>query len=360
MVGDAAERLEQAALGGGLDAGRTRQRRELRHDPRLLRRRQRAVLEAVLEQARGGLGIAALLDEAGERPGRFGVVRAQREHALVGGARGGRVADARLQHLARCHQRGDPDVVVGRDLGLAQLRIGERARIVIGRRDRGEHRERRGMLGDQRERGVDRLARAGLVGQALEPELREPDVQRRELTARDIAGRLVRAGGQCIDAVLEDRDGLAVAAGLDQRGDELIGEPRIVGRDRARVAQRRGCLLGRVEPLHQDLGATRQQLRAQARIALERGAAAQHVGDLVPPRVRRVQLVERGPRVDVVGPGGDELVVGLDRAVGELELLDRRSSRSSAARRAPRCCLRLISPTRARVSITFDHRPTEQ
>ena len=69
------------------------------------------------------------------------------------------------------------------------------------------------------------------------------------------------------------------------------------------------------------LARAREQLRALGGLALERGAAAQHVGELGPPRVRRVQRVERGPRLGVVGPGRDELVVRVDRALGQLELL---------------------------------------
>jgi hypothetical protein len=169
VIGHRAERLEQAALGGGLDTGRARQRRELREQARLLGRRERFVLELLLEQSRRGLGIAAFFAEPRERPRRLGVIRAQREHAVERGRGGGEVTDALAQHVAGGHQRGDLDILVLRALGLAQLRIGERARILVGRGELCEHRERGRMLGHERERVIDRDARARPILQLVEP-----------------------------------------------------------------------------------------------------------------------------------------------------------------------------------------------
>ena len=55
------------------------------------------------------------------------------------------------------------------------------------------------MLGHELERGVDRLARAAAVVEVLGAQLREPDVQRGELTARALRTR----ARQAVDAVLE-------------------------------------------------------------------------------------------------------------------------------------------------------------
>lgn len=132
MVRHAAERLEQVALCRGLDTCGARQARQLRHDPGLLGRGQRFVLEPLLENACSGLRIATLLDEARERPGGVAVIRAQREHALVGGAGRGRVAHAGLEDVARGHQRCDLEIVIRGALRLTELGIRERARIVIG------------------------------------------------------------------------------------------------------------------------------------------------------------------------------------------------------------------------------------
>jgi len=86
------------------------------------------------------------------------------------------------------------------------------------------------------------------------------------------------------------------------------------------VAQRRGGLLRRGQPVDQDLGAPGEQGGAHGRLALERGAPAQHVGELGPSRIAGVQRVERRPCFAVVGPGRDQLGVRLGRALGELEL----------------------------------------
>lgn len=175
------------------------------------------------------------------------------------------------------------------------------------------------MLGDERERGVERLLGAGLVVEPLEAKLGQADVERRQLAARDVGAGARR--GQRVDPILEDRRGLAVPIGLDQRGHQLVGEPGILGRDRARVAQGGGGLLGCIEPLGQHLGTARQQRGACGRVSLESGAAAEHIGELGPARVGLVQRVELGPRIGVIGPGGDELVVRVERALEELELL---------------------------------------
>jgi hypothetical protein len=87
------------------------------------------------------------------------------------------------------------------------------------------------------------------------------------------------------------------------------------------VAQRCRGFLGRIEPLEQHAGAAREQLGALRRIAGQRGAAAQHVGELGPVRLRLIEPIERLPGAGVVGPRRHDGDVRLDRAVGVLELL---------------------------------------
>ena len=107
------------------------------------------------------------------------MVRAQREHALVRRRAAAGSPTRALQHVAGGHQRRDLDVLVLRAVGLAQLRVGERARILVGRRELREHGERGRVLGHERERGLDRRARAGAIVEPLDAQLREPDVERR-------------------------------------------------------------------------------------------------------------------------------------------------------------------------------------
>ena len=304
-----------------------------------------------------GVRIAALLDEAGERPRRVGVVRAQREHALVGGARGGGVADARLQHVAGGHQRRDPRrrrrVAL---LGLAQLRVGERARIVVGR---GDARRARRAPSGARARAASAWSIAARAPVAIVEPL-EPAAARAgcdsagQLAARHAVASVSPASGRGAVSAAMRPSRIAAASrsrpALTQRG-------RPAGR-RAPDRRARSCARGAARrPLpratsSQSSSTCARRASSCARSAgsrVERGAPAQHVGELGPPRAarrtaRRARPTRRCRRATSRRSG----CTPRSRARAA-RARSRRSARSSAARRAPPACPRR-SRRRARAS----------
>ncbi len=286
----------------GVDAGGARQRRELGDAAAPSRVasaiRPRAASRAGASQRRGRRPSR----QPGERPGRVGVIRAEREHALVGGLRG-----RECRRPATGARRPPPSA----RRSACPRRSRRRPRAAWPRRTRGDprratascatQRERGRVLGHQRERGLDRLASTIAIVELSMPDLREPDVERGEIAllrplGAGSAGFFAPrpgAGFGCsssagavatsslsvairpsrIAAASRSRPALTSAAPADRRA------PGSSGADRARVAQRRGRLLGRVQPLEQDAarGATAAG-RAPPGSRVERGAPAQHVG----------------------------------------------------------------------------------
>ena len=123
------------------------------------------------------------------------------------------------------------------------------------------------------------------------------------------------------DAALEDGGGLAFAARFRQRIDQRIGQSFVVGGDGARVAQCRCGLFGGIEPVHEHPGPAAEELGPFGGIPAQARATAQGVREFGPAGMAFVESIEGGVRVCVVAPVGDDLRVGFDGALGQLEFL---------------------------------------